>query len=199
MTILPIYVLKDINYSVTINGGSGSGEYKQNAIVNAVLDESQIPEGKKFSHWEDENGVILSYSKRYSFFAGKDEVISAVYVDESETVDAKGTTAIVNIYKDTVNKKMSFVSFSSVPEGCTIQQAGVIATTDSAIGTSENFDDTNATFVRGSDSTKLDFEYTWTKGSQTEGLTWYVKAYLRYMDASGNIVTTYGDLVMATY
>ena len=199
VTILPIYELKDINYSVTINGGSGSGEYRQNSLVNAVLDETQIPAGKKFSHWEDETGVILSYSKRYSFFVGKNEVISAIFVDESETVEAKGTTAIVNIYKDTVNKKMSFVSFSSVPEGCKIQQAGVIATTDSAIGTSENFNDSNAAFVRGNSSSALDYEYTWTKGSQTTGLTWYVRAYLRYMDASGNIITTYGDLVIATY
>jgi hypothetical protein len=94
---------------------------------------------------------------------------------------------------------MTFVSFSTVPEGCTIKTAGIIATDVESIGTSgTQFTDTNAKFVRGSAWTGDSVRYTWTKSNVNAGDTWYVRAYLVYTDANGNSHTIYGVIVTQT-
>ncbi len=200
VTIYAVYKLKEVTYSITVTNGKGSGTYKPNDVVTAVANAPEA--GKIFSHWIDVNNEeqILSYSKSYSFFADKDLVITAIYVDDTETVEAVGTTGIINMYQDTDNKKLTFVSMSTIPEGCTMDFAGVIATDDSGIGPDpERFTSENARFVRGMSWTGTACRYTWSKGKVHEGDTWYVRAYLVYTDANGNVHTLYGDPVWQTF
>ena len=200
--IVPVYKLTGKTYTITVVNGTGSGEYNENDIVTAVANEIEIE--MKFSHWEDSDGNVLSYNEKYVFYASEDTTVEAVYVTMETEINAKGTTNIIGINrteadKDTKKGKLSFVSMSTVPEGCKINKAGVIATSDSAVGTSNEFTDKSAQFVRGMSSDKKAVRYTWTKGNIQTGDKWYVRAYLVYTDSNGNIHTVYSDVVSQEY
>ncbi|MGN0619657.1 MAG: GLUG motif-containing protein [Ruminiclostridium sp.] len=189
------YTAKVQAVTVTVENGTGAGTYNVNDIVTVTANEPES--GYKFSHWSDGNGTILSYNTSYSFYAAKDITLTAVYVADTETVEAVGTTEIVDVIKDTVNGKISFVSMSTVPEGCTIVKAGVIATSDATVGTSgDGFNDTTAMYVGAKPWSGSAFRYTFTKGKVTTE-TWYARAYLVYTDKNGNMHTIYGTVVSA--
>ncbi len=197
ITISPVYELKQETYSITVNNGTGTGTYSMNNVVTAVANDSES--GQKFSHWIDETNTILSYSKSYQFFAVKNMTITAVYVDDISVVEAMGTTDIIDVVKDTENGKITFVSMSSVPEGCKIEKAGVIATNDEVLGTSDgDFNESTASYVRGSAWAGNEVRYTWTKNITETNQMWYVRAYLVYRDNNGNMQTVYGNIVSAS-
>ena len=87
---------------------------------------------------------------------------------------------------------------STVPNGCKINKAGIIATNNSELANSDEFTDKKAMFVRGMSSDKKAVRYTWTKNVKT-GETWYVRAYLVYTDLNGNVHTVYDDMVSQKY
>ncbi len=198
--IVPVYELIDETYTITVENGTGSGVYNENDIVTAVADEAKT--GMKFSHWKDNaNGNILSYNEKYVFYVSEDTSIMAVYVETGTKVDAKGATNIVGLNQTDVSKgkgKLSFVSMSTVPNGCKINKAGIIATNNFELAHSNEFTDKKATFVRGMSSNKKAVRYTWTKSVQS-GETWYVRAYLVYTDLNGNVHTVYGDMISQKY
>ena len=195
--ILPVYQLNETTYQITVENGTGAGTYKQNEVVTVVANAAS--EYMKFSHWEDEAGNILSYNEKYQFYAAKSITVTAVYVAVTEKVEAKGTTEIVDKYVDKANGKLTFVSMSTVPEGCTIDKAGIIATKDESVGTSgDGFNAGTAAYVRGNSWTGNAYRYTWNKSKVGSGETWYVRAYLVYTDAEGNVNKVYGDMVSLT-
>ncbi len=200
VVIHPVYELKNNTYTVTITGGTGSGTYHQNEVVQVVLDESSIPSGKKFSHWVDANNDIRSYSTTMVFYAERNEEITAVYVNSNEQVEVKGTATLIDIIKDTVNNKLTLVTLCTVPTGCSTNFAGIIVTNESAVGTSEDgFNAETALYIMGNSTNATTYRYTFTKTKVYEGDVWYARAYLEYTDADGNIHTVYGDTVSVTY
>ena len=195
--ILPVYQLKEVTYQITVVNGTGAGTYKQNEVVTVVANAASA--GNKFSHWADGAGNILSYNEKYQFYAAKNITVTAVYVKDTVKVVAKGTTEIVDKYADKANGKLTFVSMSTVPEGCTIDKAGIIATNDQTVAESgDGFNAGTAAYVRGNSWTGNAYRYTWTKSKVGSGETWYVRAYLVYTDAEGNVNTVYGDMVSLT-
>ena len=197
MKILPVYQLNETTYQITVENGTGAGTYKQNDVVTVVANAAS--EGNKFSHWADEAGNILSYNEKYQFYAAKNIKVTAVYVAVTEKVEAKGTTEIVDKSIDKANRKLTFVSMSTVPEGCTIGKAGIIATNVESVGKSgDGFNADTAAYVRGNSWTGNAYRFTWTKSKVGSGDTWYVRAYLVYTDAEGNVNTVYGDMVSQT-
>lgn len=201
--ILPAYELKEVTYHIEVADGSGTGDYRQNEVVTVVANEPN--KGWKFSHWEDNNGTILSYNRTYQFYAAEDMYLRAIYVDDTSVVEAKGTTAIIEHYidtdadTDTGKKKIIFVSMSTVPKGCTIDKAGVIATDNEAVGTSgDGFNASTAKYVMGNAWSGNAYRYTLSIKNTQPGKTWYVRAYLVYTDAEGNMNTIYGDMVSQT-
>lgn len=196
ITIKPVYEVVDEEYEIRVTGGSGSGTYHINDKVTVVADEPK--EGYKFSHWKEVGGAgaILSYNKTYQFFAGSVSEIEAVFVEDSEEVQEKATTFIENMVVDDTNDKISFVSMSTVPEGCKIIKAGIVATSNPEIG--DNVDASNAEYVRGNAWNGNAYRYTWTKKNYSQNSIWYVKGYLVYEDSQGNINTIYSDEVYST-
>ena len=191
ITVQAVYAPVEKTVTVTVINGMGGGVYPVNDIVTVMAD---VPEeGRKFSHWTD-GTEILSYNPCTSFYAAGNITLTAVYVDESVEVEAKGITEVIDIVKDETNKKISVVTMSTVSDGCTILNAGIIATSDESVANG-TFDDTTAEYVRGTGSTAQAFRYTWSKNANTEEQTWYVRAYLVYEDADGNIHTIYGQVI----
>ena len=195
--ITPIYQLNESIYEITVENGIGTGNYKQNAVVTVQADEAI--EGMKFSHWKDSEDNILSYNEKYQFYASENIMVTAIYVEENDSVEVKGTTEIVDYFADIENKKLVFVSMSTVPEGCTINKAGIIATNNYNIGNDEeNFNASTAMYVRGNEWSGNAYRFTWSKRNVNLDETWYVRAYLVYTDEEGNVNTLYGDIVSAT-
>lgn len=79
----------DSYYLVTVNGGTGGGNYFEGSLV---MCEPTVPDDQQFMYWE-QNGNILSSSAEYAFEVYADTTITAIF---SDAVDGAGleTTAI---------------------------------------------------------------------------------------------------------
>ncbi len=162
-----------------------------------MTDISSTANGDKFSHWKVE-GVSspVGYETTYAFrMPSKAMTLTAVYVDDTVEVTKKGTGYIENVYKPEAGK-MSFVSILSIPDGCQMLKAGIVAQKSEVLGTDELTED-NAQFVRYSDTSAnsyTSFKYTWTLKPNSDTDEWTVRPYLVYTDAQGEH-TVYGDPV----
>ncbi len=71
---------EDIEYTITVNGGTGGGTYKQGDEVTVTAEDK---EGKEFVGWQDERGKIVSTQKEYTFTVAEGTTLTAVYEDTS--------------------------------------------------------------------------------------------------------------------
>ena len=71
---------EDIEYTITVNGGTGGGTYKQGDEVTVTAEDK---EGKEFVGWQDESGKIVSTQKEYTFVVKDEMVLTAVYQDKA--------------------------------------------------------------------------------------------------------------------
>lgn len=71
---------EDIEYTITVNGGTGGGTYKHGESVTVTAEDK---EGKEFVGWKDESGKIVSTQKEYTFEVKDEMVLTAVYQDKA--------------------------------------------------------------------------------------------------------------------
>lgn len=71
---------EDIEYTITVNGGTGGGTYKQGDEVTVTAEDK---EGKEFKGWQDASGNIVSTKKEYTFEVKDEMVLTAVYQDKA--------------------------------------------------------------------------------------------------------------------
>ena len=71
---------EDIEYTITVNGGTGGGTYKQGDEVTVTAEDK---EGKEFVGWQDASGKIVSTEKSYKFTVSEEKTLTAVYEDKS--------------------------------------------------------------------------------------------------------------------
>ena len=71
---------EDIEYTITVNGGTGGGTYKQGDEVTVTAEDK---EGKVFNGWQDASGKIVSTEKSYTFTVNGETTLTAVYEDKS--------------------------------------------------------------------------------------------------------------------
>lgn len=71
---------EDIEYTITVNGGTGGGTYKQGDEVTVTAEDK---EGKEFKGWQDASGKIVSTQKEYTFVVKDEMVLTAVYQDKA--------------------------------------------------------------------------------------------------------------------
>lgn len=135
ITLKPVYQSSDKTYSVTIIADGDS--------VNTISDVSEgkqvtvsapVIEGKQFAYWAaDELGeTVLSYSEDYAVVVSKDIILYAVYQDAGAEIEKKPTVALTEmtaLTEDEMNK-VRFVATYDVPDGYTIQEAGMIYSTN---------------------------------------------------------------------
>ncbi len=69
---------EDIEYTITVNGGTGGGTYKQGDEVTVTAEDK---EGKVFNGWQDASGKIVSTEKSYTFTVNGETTLTAVYDD----------------------------------------------------------------------------------------------------------------------
>ena len=71
---------EDIEYTITVNGGTGGGTYKQGDEVTVTAEDK---EGKEFVGWKDASENIVSTQKEYTFVVKDEMVLTAVYQDKA--------------------------------------------------------------------------------------------------------------------
>ena len=71
---------EDIEYTITVNGGTGGGTYKHGESVTVTAEDK---EGKEFVGWQDASGNIVSTKKEYTFVVKDEMVLTAVYQDKA--------------------------------------------------------------------------------------------------------------------
>ena len=185
-------------YTVNVKNGTinskTTGSYVSGTVLVAKAD--QAPAGYKFAYWK-KNGVTSSYSESYTFPLSRDMELEAVYTLIADEFQTDGTGQLEGFNADKENGKISVSVLHSVPNDCKILKAGIVATSNTAkLG---NLTAETADYVRYKDEiTVHNFEYTWTKTQVTPDQTWYIRSYLEYQDANGNVKTVYGDMVQAT-
>ena len=125
-------------------------------------------------------------------------MLNAVYSDVVTT--AKGTATLQTGNYDISTKRLSMVCYLTVPDGCIMVKAGVIAAsgTSSKYNAQDELTMDNADYVKtGSNLSGLrSLTYTWIKSNVSVGDTWYARAYVTYTDSQNNTVTVYGDRII---
>lgn len=172
-----------------------------------TLEESEIytvkaapVEGKNFAYWML-GDTILTYGQTASIFVVSDCTLKAVY--STEVTEAIGTALLKTAVYHADTKKLAMVAYLTVPEGCRINNAGLLAVSESYNGYGPEQDLTfdNAQYIKTSVAAvgkSAPVTYTWTKSSVSIGDTWYARAYVTYEDADGQQHTVYGDRVTVT-
>lgn len=173
--IKPVYKEITENVSITINGVSK--EYKKNEVVTA---DATALENFMYWHVTGDESKILSYNDLYSFYAD-DKISSITAKCGTDTVEKSGIITHVTNYSDGNSK--TFVFEFTVPEGYTIEFAGVVVSSTSTEPTLTDYE-----YIRGRSSSAQTYRYSWTK-LNAGNTTWNVRPILKYSDGQGNIMT----------
>ena len=176
-------------YAVTVNGGTGSGEYRYNDVVTAVADAPAA--GQKFGYWT-KDGAVVSYDAAYKFYATGAATVEAVYVGESETVERK-PVLVASVGAELVGEsgdKLAFFAERDLPEEWEIVETGLL------LGQSKDALELGAEGVAkaAARSTEAKGQYTVRKAGVAAGDVWYGRAYVVYREA-GEMKTMYSEVV----
>lgn len=79
---------------IKVEGGTGSGTYKQGDEVTVTAEDK---EGKEFKGWKDESGKIVSTQKEYTFTVAEGTTLTAVYEDAPVVKEGLSGGAIAGI------------------------------------------------------------------------------------------------------
>lgn len=84
---------EEIEYTVTVNGGTGAGTYKEGDSVTIT---ATVPTGKRFVEWTSESGITFadktSVTTTFTMLAG-DVTVTANYEDIEYTITVNGGAA----------------------------------------------------------------------------------------------------------
>ena len=177
------------SFALTVNGGSGSDVgYEFNEIVTVAA--NAPTEGEFFSHWEDEDGKVLSYLASYSFTMVRDLEVTAVY---SEVVVEKVPHIIMSNDLALRVGRHTYLNQFFVPEGYELIEFGMVSSDTNP--NPEIFDE-NVTLYQGTVHTATTYEFVM---SITENSFSYIKSYMVLKDNLNQLAYYYSDVVYSTY
>ena len=181
------YEQKATTYTITVENGTGSGEYKFNDEVTAVA--NTAPSGQKFSHWT-KDGAVVSYDATYTFYASGAATVTAVYVGEGETVNAE-PVLVASAAPLAEDSRIAFFSERDLPDEWEVIETGLLLSEEA------DFDLDTAAIKAASTSTEKKGQYTVRKAGVQSGEQWYGRAYVVYR-VNGETKVLYSDVVSAT-
>ena len=176
---------------LTVNGGTGSGEYTQKAGVSIVADTPVT--GKKFSHWVTSSGDIYCYDSSATFYLNRDTILTAVYVDAASTIVQQALISIPTTF--TQAGKIVFLIERIIPAGCTISTHGILLTNIPSIATNEGLIIDAPGVTKGNSGTTGLFGSFWVNKTAVARDVWYARGFVTYTDPGSNVITLYGNIV----
>lgn len=180
VVIKPVY--KEVTQEVEITVNNVTKAYKKNAVVTA--DATKL---ENFMYWyaNGNEDKVLSFNDLYSFYAD-DKITSVTAKCGTGTTEKRGI--ITPITNNINGNSKTFVFEFTVPDGYTIEFAGVVASSTSSIPTLTDYE-----YVRGGSTNAKTFRYSWTK-TDAAGTTWNVRPVLRCSDGKGGTTIILGDV-----
>ncbi len=202
VTVLANWTRAIVYVTVTAEGGAVEGATADNkyAAYGAVTVKADTPaDGMKFAYWTNAEGKVVSYDAEYKFYPAADTYLKANFVAENAEIEYQ---AIASLAADptTQGEKITYTMSWNVPEAVgEFKLAGLMVV---------DAEDYNAdTFYHGSGDSKL-FDralsgsmlipkntYGITKGASYYGHTYYACTWVQYVDANGETVTVYSDMI----
>lgn len=186
------YQVKEQTYQLTVENGtlpSGevSGEFNNRSTVSVTANEPE--EGMKFAYWvKTGTEEIVSYNNVYTCYITNDVALTAVFVDENETVQLKGVADVLEITYDKENGKFSFVAAGNVPSGLTRIKVGLVYTVNAEVAESDTFEIGTSGVGKAEDYVDV---YNFTV--RTSKVV-YVRAFIQYLDADETLYTAYSNV-----
>lgn len=187
-----------INANITIiNGDIVSVESVDNftgTFIKVTIKYNITPDGKKFSHWEDDWGNIISYKDQYTIHIGEEATFTPIFVDVAETV-TKQNIVFVKTTQNTDSTKLSFLGIREIKSDFTVVEHGLILI-DRYI-TEDRFI-IGATDVLKGTATTADNSgvYKVNKNNVSIGDRWYARAYVTIKNNTSGVETTiYSNII----
>lgn len=183
--------------TVTAAGKDVAGQEQEfNTVITVTAAER---EGQTFESWTLSDGSVVSTNKTYSFLLKKDMELTANYT--TDVVTAKPSVALV-LKERTANgakdKVRIGISWDNV-EDYTIISEGMLRSYSSELGTAENLVLTNSSAdIKNSKCPQVGNNGNYTVSVSISAAkvssALYVRGYIVYKDAEGNIHTAYTDV-----
>lgn len=183
----------DLQHEITIDTTELGGVRSTNTYtVNTEVKASTT--SKDFAYWADDNGKPLSYNSTYYFLANRKITVKAVKKSDSDN-NATEKPIITKVKYDEATKTVIYEY--TVPEGYTINYAGVLASTNEKNLNNATVD-TYAAGVYTLGTNECAGYKTVRYTLKNAGIdTWYVKPILTYTykeDATEKTDTIYGNV-----
>ncbi len=134
MSVMPIYqksVSDATSCTVSVIGGKANGKTALTLPFDTRFTlTADTVEGKKFSHWTDGAGQVISLDSNVILYSAGDLSFTAVYVGENEEITAEQSLVYINENPcwTTEGDKytVAFTAVSAVPEGATLLEQGIV-------------------------------------------------------------------------
>ncbi|MFA9466317.1 MAG: InlB B-repeat-containing protein [Velocimicrobium sp.] len=196
MIFKPLFMAKEEPFSFTVNGTETA--YKPLSSVIAQVAKTDIPEGKQFAYWKDEDGKIVSYSNPYQFTITGDIVLTAEYEDSIKDVIKEPTLTLSAPTYELVSAgkhKMIWYAAMDLPDGYTLVESGILRVVSTTPQTNGQMTfDTEGIFRRIIQvSSSIPNQYYYSVAA-TDGKGVSVKAYVVVRNKDGNLETIFSDV-----
>ena len=206
-TLLAVYKIEKVTYTVTVTKGSVSGEntaaangtYEEGSVVTVTADAAEA--GKEFKEWQSD-GIVVSTNATYSFIVKKNMNLTAVYADKG-SAEVKPVVSFTDYSRKILTAEgkdqvKMVISWSGVT-GCQIVSIGTLRTYDATQATEDNLVlDNSSTAIKNGKCTKISNSGTFTGSLKIRGTSrekaLYARGYITYKDAQGNIHAVYTDI-----
>lgn len=195
LKIRALYQRQETTYTVTVEGGTlstggTSGSYQYDKAVTVVA--GAAPTGKKFSHWEQDGSKASIFTSFTFYTPQRDTTLTAIFVDEETVLENVPFIVLSNeVLVDRVNKTILFTAHRTVPSGYTLVESGIMLLKSTESPVDLNTETEGA--IRGRIKNDSTDQFYIRKTNVTDGDTWNARAYLIYLDGSGNLITVYSS------
>lgn len=202
VTIYAEYEEVGTEYTVTttIDGEETTAKYKYGDTATVTADGEK--DGKFFTGWYDVDGKLISTETTYSFAVIGNITLEARYGDEAVIAEpVVNMTVVREAVSDTdgIAGRVTMTVSWNVPEGYTFIGAGLVRTYDATKKDSLTLNAVDGTSIRQNRTTSEEASATYICSlpmkAETFGKDMYIRGYVTYMNAAGNVVTQYTEIV----
>ncbi len=142
IVVKPVYESDGDTYTVTVNYPDGTATATDATAVGEMTElTAKDIDGKTFKCWKNGEDV-WGYTQSLKVAPRGDLALTAEYVDAGTQVDRTPVISLTEISASQQGQKyaVSFTATRSVPEGYTVVEQGILASTDSRYGESDALD-----------------------------------------------------------
>ena len=202
-----LYTEPSVDCKVTVVYPDGTGNEVVNTKVGQLVNvTAKDIEGKTFSHWTDNDGNVLGYTKTLKLAPSGDMTVNAIYSDGA--TEAKPVISMTAVDANAGNGYylISFTATRAVPEGYELVKQGVLYSIDSRCASDAGKDYLKLT----ADGTVPEGVYEYSGGNndpngvtrfngkvRTADTTLYGRGYMILKNSAGEVLYVYSDTILS--